>query len=213
MRSKGATTIAEGRVPKSPIRKGGFLSRDKVPHFKGFHSGDKTRSHPIDKTGMSEETLNTLDEAFSNCFWVHKAIKPKERIMRLKWIKREFKGWENTKMGNLASGVQWMKLSVRPRLSIHQSISSCLYTCLIYPSSNFIHKLTRNLYTHPIHTMLDIPVLVEATTTILTQVLSPDKFEGSETMRSLNVPNNSDDNNRWGFNDCHGLYNFLLVHL
>jgi len=58
-----------------------------------------------------------------------------------------------------------------------------------------------------------VPVLVESTATVLTQMLSPDKLQGSETMRSLDVTNDSDDDNRWGLNDSNGLHDFLLVHL
>jgi len=58
-----------------------------------------------------------------------------------------------------------------------------------------------------------VPVLVEPTTTIFAKMFSPDEFKSTETMRSIDVADNTNCNHWRSFNDGHGLNDFLLVHL
>lgn len=58
-----------------------------------------------------------------------------------------------------------------------------------------------------------LPVLVEATTAFLGQMLSPDVDEGAHAEWSLDVADGTHNNHWWGFQDGHGLNDFLLVDL
>ena len=58
-----------------------------------------------------------------------------------------------------------------------------------------------------------VPVLVEPTLEFVRKVRSPDSGESTETARSLNIANNTDDNHRRSLNDCDRLDNLTLVHL
>jgi len=58
-----------------------------------------------------------------------------------------------------------------------------------------------------------VPVLVESALELLGQVLGPDGGQGAETTRSLDVTNNTNDDNWGGLDDGDGLDNLLLVHL
>jgi len=55
------------------------------------------------------------------------------------------------------------------------------------------------------------PVLVESSLELVAEMLGPDGGEGSETSWGFNVTNNTDNDDWWGFNDCAGFNNFLLV--
>jgi len=57
------------------------------------------------------------------------------------------------------------------------------------------------------------PVFIESSLELSGQVLGPDGGQGSETSWSLDVTNNTDDNNWWGFEDCASFDDFLLVEL
>lgn len=59
----------------------------------------------------------------------------------------------------------------------------------------------------------DSPVLVEATTKIVRQVLSPDGGQGTETTGSLGVTDNTDNNHGGSLDDGDSLEDLLLVHL
>jgi len=56
-----------------------------------------------------------------------------------------------------------------------------------------------------------VPVLVEASSDIVAQVLGPDSLEVSDTKGSLDVSDNTDWNHGRGFNDGDGFDNLLLV--
>jgi len=58
-----------------------------------------------------------------------------------------------------------------------------------------------------------VPVLVESTEKALVHVLSPHCGQCSQSQRSLNVSDNSDDNHWWNLNDGDSLNDFLLVEL
>lgn len=58
-----------------------------------------------------------------------------------------------------------------------------------------------------------VPVLVEASLDLVGEVLGPDGGQGSETARSLDVSDNTDNNHRRSLDDGNGLDDFLLVHL
>lgn len=58
-----------------------------------------------------------------------------------------------------------------------------------------------------------LPVLVESSATILGQMLCPDSGEGAQTVRSLDVADNADDDHRRSLQNRHSLDNLLLVHL
>lgn len=58
-----------------------------------------------------------------------------------------------------------------------------------------------------------VPVLVESPLDFIGQVLGPDGGQGSETSRSLDVSNDTDDDHRRGLDDGDSLYDFSLVHL
>ena len=55
------------------------------------------------------------------------------------------------------------------------------------------------------------PVLVEAATALLREVISPDGGDGTEATRGLDVANHADHNHRWALNDGDSLAHFLLV--
>ena len=55
------------------------------------------------------------------------------------------------------------------------------------------------------------PVLVEAATALLGEVISPDGGDGTEATRGLDVANHADHNHRWALNDGDSLAHFLLV--
>merc|ERR1719244_1133331 len=57
------------------------------------------------------------------------------------------------------------------------------------------------------------PVLVEATSALLTQMLGPDSLEGAKTTWCLDVTNNTNDHEGWGFYNGDSFHNLLLVHL
>jgi len=58
-----------------------------------------------------------------------------------------------------------------------------------------------------------VPVLVEATTQFLRQVLSPDGGQRAKTAGGLDVTDNTDDNHGGSLDDGDGLDDLLLVHL
>ncbi len=58
-----------------------------------------------------------------------------------------------------------------------------------------------------------VPVLVETTLNVVTQVFSHDSGNGTETTGSLDVTSNTTDNHGGSFNHGDGFQNFLLVHL
>ena len=58
-----------------------------------------------------------------------------------------------------------------------------------------------------------IPVLVEATLNIVTQVFSHDSGNGAETTGSLDITSNTANDHGGSFNHGDGFQNFLLVHL
>lgn len=58
-----------------------------------------------------------------------------------------------------------------------------------------------------------LPVLVEAASAFLAQVLSPDGLEGTETSGGLNVSNDTDGNHGRCLQNSDGIHNFLLVGL
>jgi hypothetical protein len=58
-----------------------------------------------------------------------------------------------------------------------------------------------------------VPVLVEPALDLVGEVGCPDGSEGAETARSLNVANDTNDDQRWGLNDGNRLYYLTLVHL
>lgn len=58
-----------------------------------------------------------------------------------------------------------------------------------------------------------VPVLVEAATEVIGQVLSPDGGQGAKTARSLDVASNTDNDNGGSLDDGDSLEDFLLVHL
>jgi hypothetical protein len=58
-----------------------------------------------------------------------------------------------------------------------------------------------------------VPVLVESALGFLGEVLGPDGGQGTETTRSLDVTDNTDNNHSGSFDDSDGFDNFLLVHL
>jgi len=57
-----------------------------------------------------------------------------------------------------------------------------------------------------------VPVLVEATLDFIGQVGSPDGSQCAETTRSLDVSDDTDDNERWGFDNGDGLDDLPLMH-
>ncbi len=59
----------------------------------------------------------------------------------------------------------------------------------------------------------NLPVLVPSPLGFITNVLSPDSLQGGFTSGSLDVTNNSNDNNWRSFNDGDALTNLLLVGL
>ena len=62
-------------------------------------------------------------------------------------------------------------------------------------------------------TLRAVPVLVETTLNVITQMFSHNSGNGTETTGSLNVTGNSTNNHRRGFNHGDSFKNFLLVHL
>lgn len=58
-----------------------------------------------------------------------------------------------------------------------------------------------------------VPVLVEATLDLVGEVRRPDSGESAETTGSLDVANDTDDDQRWCLDDCDGLDDLALVHL
>lgn len=60
---------------------------------------------------------------------------------------------------------------------------------------------------------LKIPVLVEATTAIFTDMLSPDCPQSAKALRSGNVSYDTNNNHWWSLQDGNSLYNFFLVNL
>jgi hypothetical protein len=58
-----------------------------------------------------------------------------------------------------------------------------------------------------------VPVLVEPALELIGEVRSPDSGEGAETARSLDIANDTNDDERRGLNDSDGLDNLTLVHL
>jgi hypothetical protein len=58
-----------------------------------------------------------------------------------------------------------------------------------------------------------VPVLVEPALDRIREVRSPDGSEGAEAARSLNVSDDTDDDEWRGLDDSDGLDNFTFVHL
>lgn len=58
-----------------------------------------------------------------------------------------------------------------------------------------------------------IPVLVEATTALFGQMLSPNINQGTQTEWSFNVANGTNNNHWWSFQNGNGFNNLLLVNL
>ena len=58
-----------------------------------------------------------------------------------------------------------------------------------------------------------VPPLVESAASLIADVLGPDSTNGTKTSWSLDVTNNTNDDDRRGLEDGDGLNNFLLVHL
>jgi len=58
-----------------------------------------------------------------------------------------------------------------------------------------------------------VPSLVESATGLLADVLGPNGTDGTETLGSLNVSNNTDDDEGRSLDDGDALNDFLLVHL
>ena len=58
-----------------------------------------------------------------------------------------------------------------------------------------------------------VPVLVETTFNVVTQVFSHDSGNGTKTTGSLNITSNTTDNHGGSFNHSDSFQNFLLVHL
>jgi hypothetical protein len=58
-----------------------------------------------------------------------------------------------------------------------------------------------------------VPVLVEPTLDLIREVRSPDSGEGAETARSLNVADDTDDDEGRGLDDSDSLDNLTFVHL
>lgn len=62
-------------------------------------------------------------------------------------------------------------------------------------------------------TLSYIPVLVEATTALLGQVLGPDIDQSTQTEWSLDVANGTNNNHWWSLQDGNGFNDLLLVNL
>lgn len=60
---------------------------------------------------------------------------------------------------------------------------------------------------------VNLPVLVEATTALLGQMLSPDIDQSTATEWCFDVANGTNDNHWWGFNDGDSFNDLLLVNL
>jgi len=58
-----------------------------------------------------------------------------------------------------------------------------------------------------------VPVLVKATLNVFTKVGSPNGGKGTEALGSLDVSNQSNNNDGWALKDGNSLQNFTLVHL
>jgi len=55
------------------------------------------------------------------------------------------------------------------------------------------------------------PILVESTAAVFAKMLSPNGFQGTKTMRGIDIADNS-DTHHWGcFDDGNGFYDLLLV--
>jgi len=58
-----------------------------------------------------------------------------------------------------------------------------------------------------------VPVLVESSSAFISQVASPDSGEAAQALRSLDITDDTNDDNRRGFDDSDRLDDFLLVEL
>jgi len=58
-----------------------------------------------------------------------------------------------------------------------------------------------------------VPVLIEPTLELIRKVRSPDGGESAETARSLDVADNTNNDERRGFDDSDGLDDLTFVHL
>lgn len=58
-----------------------------------------------------------------------------------------------------------------------------------------------------------IPVLIEATTALLRQMLGPDIYQGTQTEWRLDITNGANGNHWWRLQNGHSLDDFLLVDL
>merc|ERR1711988_1628399 len=57
------------------------------------------------------------------------------------------------------------------------------------------------------------PILVESSLTFLSNVLSPHCLKGSQSTRGVDVTNNTNNHNRWSFEDGHSFSHLFLVTL
>lgn len=58
-----------------------------------------------------------------------------------------------------------------------------------------------------------VPILVESTTAILTDVFGPNCPQGSETLGCRNITNDTNNDHWWSLQDGNSFNNFLLVNL
>jgi hypothetical protein len=58
-----------------------------------------------------------------------------------------------------------------------------------------------------------VPVLIESSSAFVSQVASPDSSEATQTLRSFDITDDANDNNRRSFNDSDGFDDLFLVEL
>lgn len=102
-------------------------------------------------------------------------------------------------------------------LSIHQKNSETIYHHL--KNFNRYFFLLRKIYNTWSFTywqlifLVDLPVLVETTTTFFRQMLSPYVNQGTETEGCFDVTDSTNNNHGWSFQNGNSFNDLLLVYL
>ena len=60
---------------------------------------------------------------------------------------------------------------------------------------------------------IQLPVLIESSAAIFWQVFSPYRGQSAQTMWSFNIPNHTNNDHRWCFQNGNCFHNFLLIYL
>ncbi len=109
---------------------------------------------------------------------------------------------------NIKNGAHIQRIA-EPIRNTRFKLSVLDYIIILLKTKMFFRSLTELEE----YVFMKVPVLVEASATVLRQMLGEDSLEWTKTLWCLDITDASNNDHWWGFNDGNSLDGFLLVQL